>query len=408
MAKKPREGWPIPNVIDPPETMQVTLCVPKNRDHLATFFGALHELTMWNNWMPDAAHSGKELAQVWLRYFYSWDRNLNDCECCEENDMGCCTNKPTIHRFDPVTGRPQISTDNGATWQDDPADTQNAIPLLPPPVGGGGSSTKCDAATNASEHINELITATSENIGTATDVFSLAVAVAEAALGLFLILVSAGTLTAPVVAVATAIWAAATGVANLGKDAFDAYWTTDKEDEILCSLYCTIGENGQFTEEQYQAFFARIKEKLPASPALTLITAAINAGGARGLSQMASYGNAAEADCNSCHSCTEGCVDNFVAQEGQGIEVARGEDWIDIQAINAGGVWYAAVTSNDMNVCCDVSFSLSGFLNIAHKVCGSNVDHINEGTVPYQNVWYVLKTSGSGGITRFFFTDPTV
>jgi len=370
MAKKPREGWPIPNVIDPPETMQVTLCVPKNRDHLATFFGALHELTMWNNWMPDAAHSGKDLAAVWLRYFYSWDRNLNDCECCEDNDMGCCTNKPTIHRFDPITGRPQISTDNGATWQDDPADTQNAIPLLPPPVGGGSPSTKCDAATNASEHINELITATSENIGTATDVFSLAVAVAEAALGLFLILVSAGTLTAPVVAVATAIWAAATGVANLGKDAFDAYWTTDKEDAILCALYCNIGEDGQFTEAQYAAFVAKVKEQLPASPALTLITAAINAGGARGLSQMASYGNAAEADCTSCAPCNDICIDSFITYFGT--ETSRTDDTINVDAAyNApDGLYHAVVLVPENADCCYVSFPAGPGIEWVAIICG--------------------------------------
>ena len=358
-----------------------------------------------SEWKQTTGITPEEAADRAREMFNLYLNSGNDGEC---GDMACCEDKPTLHRFDPETGRPQISTDGGVTWKDDPADTQNSIPLLPPLVHSGSSSTKCDAATNASQHINELIEATGENLSTAVDVFGLAVAVAEAALGLFLIIVSAGSLTAPVVAVATAIWAASTGVFNIGVDLYNAYWTTDKQDEILCSLYCTIGEDGQFNESQYAAFMARIKEKLPASPALTIITSTINAGGARGLSQMASYGNAAEADCSSCHSCTEGCVDNFVAMEGQGIEVDRGENWIDIQAVLAGGVYYAAVTSNDMNVCCDVDFSLSGFLNIGHKVCGSDVLHVNEGTTPYHNVWYVLKTSGGGGVTRFFFSDPTV
>lgn len=212
----------------------------------------------------------------------------------------CCTEPVIIHRQNPDTGRPEQSTDGGEVWTPDPSDVQNQVMVLPPIVSEGGR-TKCDAATNASEHVNELIDATRTNLETAGTVFELAVAIAGAALALFLIFITAGALTAPVTAVATAIWAAATAAFELGVEAYDTYWTTDKKDEILCALFCTIGDNGQFDDSQYANFVHRIRDRLPDSPFRALIMNAINAGGSRGLSQMASYGNAADADCASCH-----------------------------------------------------------------------------------------------------------
>jgi len=249
------------------------------------------------SWVQTTGITPEEAAQRAEEMFNLYLDSGNDGEC---GDMACCCNKPTLHRIDPETGRPQISTDDGVTWTPDPADIQNQIQKLPPTVGDGLSKTKCDAATNASEHINELIEATSTNIGTAGDIFTLMVAVAEAALALMVFLVTGGAASPIILAFATAVWAAGSAAFSLGKDGFDTYWTTDKKDAILCALYCNIGDNGQFTESQYQAFRAKVKSQLPASPALDIVMTSINAGGAVGLSNMASYGNAADADCSSC------------------------------------------------------------------------------------------------------------
>jgi len=287
--------------ITPPTIPEDTYCrrilIPNTPEWIGTVTGALMPLIYASEWVQTTGVSPQEAAERAQEMFNLYVNSGNDGEC---GDMACCEEKVIIHRYNPVTGRPEISDDGGETWKPDPADVQNQIPLYPPLVTDGGSSTKCDAATNASEHINELIDATGENLNTAGDVFTLAVGIAEAVLALFLILISAGTLAPIVTAVATAIWAAASAAFSLGYDLYMAYWTTDKKDAILCALFCNIGEDGQFTEAQYQAVRAKIKGQLPASPALDIVMTAINAGGARGLSQMASYGNAAEADCSSC------------------------------------------------------------------------------------------------------------
>ena len=348
MTERKADGIPIPDVIDPPESMRVTLCVPKNRDHLSAFFGALYELTYWNRWQSDEAHSGRLLADVWWRYYLSWDRNMSDERC---DEMACCETQVVLHRINPDTGRPEISTDGGTTWTSDPNDAQNLITLYPPLVGTGSDHTRCDAATNASEHINELISETHNNLSTAATIFDLAVGVAEAILALFLILASAGTLTPAVTTVATAIWGAAAGAFALGIAGFDAYWTTDRKDAILCALYCTVGSNGQFTEAQYQNFRAKVKSTLPASPAFDIVMTAINSGGATGLSQMASYGNAAEADCSSC-TCVGCDITTWIRQSYLGNPVgnitARGTDWIEIEGTPVPGL-------NPFNDACVVS-----------------------------------------------------
>lgn len=365
MAKKKPSGY-----ILPPEVSDKRKCIkiyiPDDVYDRGAFWGALFELTFSYNWQHGTAEKQREVAEMWRQIWLEAYERSNGMDCCNEGSV--------LHRFNPETGRPEVSYDDGNHWVDDPADIQNQVPLYPPLVTDGGSKTKCDAATNASEHVNELITATGENLSTAGDVFTLAVGVAEAVLGLFLILVSAGALTAPVIAVATAIWAAGTAVFELGHDLYEAYWTTDKQDAILCALYCHIGEDGQFTESQYQGFRAKVKSQLPSSPALDIVMTAINAGGARGLSQMASYGNAALADCSSCE-CSNACGSAFSIATGN--LIGRGDNYIDVEAVLVSGLYTANINTPDNTQCChwDGHEVLSGTITDANQIwreCGSN------------------------------------
>jgi hypothetical protein len=344
-----------------------TLLIPNSPEWIGTITGALLPLIYASEWVKTTGIEPEEAAQRALEMFNLYVNSGNDGEC---GDMPCCDQIVTLHRFNPETGRPEISTDGGTTWKSDPADVQNLIPLYPPLVNSGSDKTKCDAATNASEHINELITATGDQLSTAGDIFTLCVGIAEAILALFLILVSAGALTAPVTAIATAIWAAGSAAFALGHDAYLAYWTTDKKDAILCALYCNIGSSGQFTDAQYSSFVSKVKSTLPASPALDIVMTSINAGGSRGLSQMASYGNAALADCSSC-SCSNACVDLWSWPNGDfgaNSTVVKDEEnkRITAEALEiVPGNWYWAFQSD---TCCNVVFeTISGTVTAGFK-----------------------------------------
>jgi len=303
MANKGEEGWSIPDVIDPPESMSVTICIPKNIDHMKAFWGALWELTFWNNWQRNEAHEGKLVADVWYRYWLSWDRNMTDIDC-EDGMATCCIDPVIENRIDPVTGRPQIRVDGGA-WRADPADPKNKVMLQPPIVGDGLPSTKCDAASNALQHFTDIVSATSSNIATAGSVYALAVAICTVIIEVMVILATGGLGSPLALTVAGMIWGAGTAALAAGQAAFDDYWDSDALDVVFCALYCNIGDNGQFTEDQYNAFLSDVRFELDSSPARDLVITVITAGGAAGLSNMASFGGSADGDCSEC-----GCGDD--------------------------------------------------------------------------------------------------
>jgi hypothetical protein len=58
-------GYRLPDVIDPEESICVTVRVPNDLMHLIAFWGALEELARWWNWERDALKRGREAAAVW-------------------------------------------------------------------------------------------------------------------------------------------------------------------------------------------------------------------------------------------------------------------------------------------------------------------------------------------------------
>jgi hypothetical protein len=67
----------LPDVIDPAETICVTLRIPRNKFHIMAFKGAIWDLCNWWNWEKDDAHNGTKVAQVWRRVF----RTMKFSEC---------------------------------------------------------------------------------------------------------------------------------------------------------------------------------------------------------------------------------------------------------------------------------------------------------------------------------------
>jgi len=383
--------------ITPPSIPEDVYCrrllIPNTPEWIGTVTGALMIMIYESEWKQTTGISADDAAERANLMFQQYLVSGDDGECGDMNN--CCPELVIIHRFNPDTGRPEVSDDGGETWTPDPNDPQNAIPLLPPLTSGGSGKTKCDAATNASEHFNELITEIGTNLTTAVTVFDLSVAIAEAVLALVLVLVSAGALTPIVTAVATAVWGAATALFALGIEAYNTYWTTDKKDAVLCAIYCNIGEDGQFTDAQYNAFVQKIKDTLPASAALNAVMSAVNAGGARGMSQMASYGNAAEADCSSCDcgTCaTEWTIGNIDGGASFGTinSVTDGVYNVSAQLFGGDGHYYLTMKTPSEGDCCQVEdvTSIAGAPSAGAQVIvcpnaqtGANVTAVSGGTL---------------------------
>ncbi len=305
------------------------------------------------------------IAQVWsLKYPEAWGgtldenrrarleiQNLIDMLMSEDDCMNvCCEPQIYIFRINEDTGRFERSPDFGTTWQPDPRDPVYAVIKQKPITRTTVDKTKCDAASNFSEHFNDAITGTSENIGTAVTVFDLAVAVAGIIIDI-IIAVGTGGAGAPVtIAIVDAIFAACAAAAAEGKTAFDGYWNSDKKDKVFCAAYCTIGDNGAFSQTQWEDFKHKVKAELPPSPALDMVLTTVNAAGYVGASNMASYGAAADADCSSCDcECSDPCT---VTWTFFGVhDVVKISDCHYTMTTNGGGEHFA-FTSGDMTVGC--------------------------------------------------------
>lgn len=294
-ARTPNLGqWITPPSL-PPTTYCRRLLIPNSPEWVGIVSGALRELTFASAWRDAYGISAEDAA---ARALVMYELYLNsgaegDCE-----DMACCEPEPVLKRIDDETGRPQVSYDGGETWQPDPNDPQFGVMQLPPIVAGG--TTKCDAASNALQHFTDVVNASSSNIATAGSVYALGVAMATVLLEVFIIVVTGGLGSPLALTIAAMLMGVGTSVINMGQEAFDAYWDSDAFDKVLCALYCNIGDNGQFTEDQYQAWRTQMYSDLDSSPALDFVMTTVNAGGAAGLSNMASYGGSADSDCGEC------------------------------------------------------------------------------------------------------------
>lgn len=329
------------------------ILIPNDPYWIGLVSGALIPFTYASEWKQEGGITPDEAAARWLEMVNQYWNST----CEGENGMPCEGGCPEVlKRVNPDTAQLEISTDGGSTWRTDPASPITQIYAQPPPVPAGVSATACDAATNGKVHIEDIIAATSSNLATAVTVFDLAVAVCVALLDIFLIVVSAGALTAPATALAAAIWGAARAVFELGQEAFDAYWTTPERDKILCALYCNIQPDGSFTQAGYDRFITKWKADATPSVAFNMVLQSVKTGGLKGLNNLCSYGIAADEDCSDC-----GCncdTSMWDAYPDYGTDVTRGTDedgfhYIEADAVAHGSNYYIIFTTGDAEKCCE-------------------------------------------------------
>jgi len=304
-----RQNFPIPAVIDPPKTC-LQIEIPDHPDWKAVISGVLFELSYWFNWERTGDTSGAQCAAVWKEVYNSIDWG----------DMSCCCENPALtYRINPETGQLEQSSNGGVTWTPAAGGLQSVIVQPVPPVTSGVAATKCDAATNVAGQVQVWIDQVSTDFETAVTLLEFATAVLTAILAAVLTILSAGTLTAVEALVLPTIAAALTAAWGAGKVVFDAYWTTENKDKILCAAFCNIGDDGSFNDAQSSAFWNECNSELPPSPAKMLFMAFLSSVGKPGLNAMAASGMAADSDCADC-ACSD--VVRIYVEPGGGTEVS--------------------------------------------------------------------------------------
>jgi len=286
----------------------------------------------------------------------------------------CCDDKAKIFRINPTTGNVEQSTDNGTTWDPAAGGIQSVIVQPVPPVTSGVAGTKCDAATNVAGQVDVWIDQVSNDFTTAVSLLEFAIAVLGAILAAVLVVLSAGALTPLEALVLPTLGAALAAAWGAGKAVFDAYWTTEVKDKILCAAFCNIGDDGSFSDAQFSAFWNQVNADLPPSPAKMLFMGFLSSVGVAGLNAMAASGMAADADCSDCTECLECEIDNWACSFWYGgdyltspstgtfgTEIARDATSITIQSSDRGdGQQAISISTPSGTLCCGFTAEFIG------------------------------------------------
>jgi hypothetical protein len=329
-----RENFPLPDVIHPPNSRGICVPVPDDSVYMRVFAGLLQELTFWFNWQRDPEKRGKDAAKVWLDIFNNIDWVGGDC-------MGCCEDRIVLHRVTD-DGAMEVSTDDGVTWSPDPADPRVNGTALPNTIPGTGDDKKCNGATNAIDNFKDAQAAFGHSLTTTTTVIGLALAIAAE---LLILLFSAGTTAEVIVPLVISTATALFGVLEAD---YNALFTEMVWDKLLCDIFCTIGNNGQFTETQFNNLSALVDTDFTDNVALTF-QSILRGWGVLGLNNACISGVAATADCSDCDCPTE-CGDPGLVTIGTVTE----------SGIDINGRRYLHIASNTFSTFQNVSIGTYG------------------------------------------------
>jgi hypothetical protein len=280
------------------------ICVSFNRHWLPFIHAALYPSRYPEAWLGTLEENRQARQDVLLlidTIFQEVDC-MSGCGCCEELTL------IVLHQVNTITLQMEISIDGGITWTPDPQSPANQITQQPAPVTSGMSATKCDAATNGKQHMEDWIAGVSTAFDTYGTFFEWAVQVVLVLVGIILWILSAGALTAAEIAIIEAIAGALHQVFSSGKVAWDNFWTSDERDVILCAFACNISNDGTFDAAGYEGVFTYIRQNMSEGAQKVLFLAMLGVIGRTGLNNACSYGESAEADCGGCDcsSCFEG------------------------------------------------------------------------------------------------------
>jgi len=308
----------------PDDTVCFTLKIPNDVAWIGIVKGAISELIKSYNFEDFGDYSSADTALRFLQMYEEFA--FSEC------DMGCCYDT-VLHRT-TTAGAMEISIDGGVTWTPDPEDPRSTVSTLPAPVPAGVSGTKCDAASNGKQHLEDMILGASTSLDTATTVIELVT-------DLLLLLLAALFLPEALPVLIPLLITTSVALFALGKTAFDAYWTTDEKDKILCALYCYISDDGDFNETTFAQVIARLTTDLTPSAAKDWFINEINVMGFRGLNNLCAYGSSADSDCSSCTcgSCVAGWT--FIPNPTGGSAVIDGDALVCTTSdVNTDGKYY--------------------------------------------------------------------
>jgi len=205
------------------------------------------------------------------------------CGCCEQT---------VLHRVG-ADGALEISTDGGETWRPDPNDPRVTGTQLPNTIAGEGEDKKCNAANNAIGNFKDAQAAFGHSLSTATTIIGLALAIAGE---IALLLLSAGTAAEIILPL---MISTATALFGVLESDYNAEFTEDVWNDLTCDIFCTVGDDGQFTASQLIDLQALVDLHYSDNVALTF-QSILRGWGTLGLNNACIMGSTTAGDCSGC------------------------------------------------------------------------------------------------------------
>ena len=354
---------------------QPTVCIPVNVEWIPALLAMVSPARYPEFWAGTLSENRRARLEVQNLIYL-----ISNMEAC--GDMAsCCLPLYVIQRINPDTGLPEVSTNNGASWQPNPATLATKIVEPIPPVTSGIAATQCDASVNIMTNIQAWIDHVTNDFDVAADVTAFAFAVANGVLVAALAILGEIELAPIEEAVIAIIGAAMFEAWSAGKTVYTTYWTDAIKAQMLCIINTNIGSDGSFNDGQFSAMWNQFNHDLPGSIAKSLFLGFSSSVGRQGYNNMAAGGHADGSDCpcETCDLSTWGFFD-----DNSGVTVTKsGGDWeIEAQERDSGH-WYVIIVSSGPADCCVIgSFGSSTFWTVANcALCGSEPDSVTTAPV---------------------------
>lgn len=362
MASKRQQkaGFPLPNPVDGWPLLDICLKIPNAPEYRRAFLGHINKLGLWTMWeksyLPGDTRA-RDAAQLWRDVLYQY----LEMDC----DMGCCP-EPNATRINP-DGSSSVSYDGGETWVPNPDDPRTTAPQLPPPSTPPGAETKCKAANNALQQIKDAQAEFAANLGTGVTIVQLALAIAGV-VALVFFTAGAAAFIVPI------MLELAAGIITLTAAAYNALFTTTVWDYVLCQLYCNMGEDGTFTQANFNEIMSKLDGHFSGNLALTF-SGILRGWQLVGLNNAARIPSTSNLDCSAC----ECGAKRIYVSPGGGTEISWDGTNLVAEPVFADGIYqlyvqYVPTNPNDVNNCGYLTETVvSGTMDgaYAHWLCGS-------------------------------------
>lgn len=231
-------GYSLPEIVDPPDTLCVCVPVPDEPAHRAAFLGQMLGLARWYTWEKNDAHTGKDVAEVWMNIWV----NVRDQMALQKRNCGCGCAEDQQQRLMP-DGTIEISTDGGETWTPaTPAQDPRTNGSYLPSIDASTDESKCEAANSATAYFKQVQAEAKakmdENVG-----------LAQLAAILIGFLAGVGVIAT---GGALAILFAGLGaiLASLDATAWDALFTTEFWEDLNCQIFCVMDDEGFVAQDK--------------------------------------------------------------------------------------------------------------------------------------------------------------